>query len=257
MMETVPVVRTGLDVNNLGNGQNDGDSAVSPASASLSKHLFSSSAGGSTSAFLAPSNTLFISSQSQSKEQELRQQSQNQSRMPHLFNVSERQTLMLSDRQISTLVDGLLPPVCAISDWKQLYSLKCHGASLESLMKHMEGVRPPILLFVKDSKDAIFGVFSHDSWQVKSSFFGSSRTVVFTLFPHFKVYPSTGQNSFYMLANSQYLAVGGGNNHALWLDDNLRRGTSGPCATFDSPQLASEATFRIHSLEAWSFIAPQ
>jgi hypothetical protein len=88
---------------------------------------------------------------------------------------------------------------------------------------------------------------------------------VFTLHPHFRVYdiarsgsnaagkPSAA-NSFFQLATRDCIAVGGGDNFALWLDDALRNGSSRHCNTFNSPCLASAETFRCNEVEVWSFV---
>ena len=58
---------------------------------------------------------------------------------------------------------------------------------------------------------------------------------------------------YYMLAKSDQLAIGSGRRFALWLDSAFRDGSSGPCATFDSPMLSKKPQFKCFELECWGF----
>ena len=61
-------------------------------------------------------------------------------------------------------------------------------------------------------------------------------------------------NELFVLTDGSTLAVGGGGGGAaIMLDDELDAGTSAPCATFDSPCLASADCFRCVSVELWGF----
>ena len=62
-----------------------------------------------------------------------------------------------------------------------------------------------------------------------------------------------GEGRFYMLAKSDQLALGSGRRFALWFDASFRNGSSGPCATFDSPTLSKKPNFLCYDLECWHF----
>ena len=82
------------------------------------------------------------------------------------------------------------------------------------------------------------------AWRVHDSYFGLGTCFVFTLQPSFKVFPASGANQFFQLANNSAMALGGGDNFAIWIDEALRKGTSKHCDTFASPSLSSEEEFR-------------
>lgn len=162
---------------------------------------------------------------------------------------------LLTRLQLASIVSKL-PPVYAASDMRLLYSLDVDGAGLATFYQKVADWSP-LLLIVKDSQGYLMGAFCSDTWRPRSSYFGGKRTFVFTLYPKFKAYFSTEKNVFYQLATRSFIAVGGGDNHALWLDENFKSGSSGPSQTFGSPRLSGEASFRITNLQAYGFIPPQ
>lgn len=50
--------------------------------------------------------------------------------------------------------------------------------------------------------------------------------------------------------------MGGGGKFALFLDSMFERGSSGPCATYNSPCLASSDQFDVIVLEAYKLVSP-
>lgn len=59
-----------------------------------------------------------------------------------------------------------------------------------------------------------------------------------------------------MLANDEHIALGGGGgSFGLFLEDDFRSGTTGPCHTFDNTPLCSEEIFEVFCFEVWGFSA--
>ena len=54
-------------------------------------------------------------------------------------------------------------------------------------------------------------------------------------------------------STQDFIACGGGNNFALWLDESFMHGSSKPCETFNSPQLGSHPEFTVCAIEVWAF----
>ena len=52
------------------------------------------------------------------------------------------------------------------------------------------------------------------------------------------VFRWTKSNSHFQAGSGEFIAIGGGSHFALWLDEELHFGSSGPCETFGSPCLA-------------------
>ena len=56
----------------------------------------------------------------------------------------------------------------------------------------------------------------------------------------------------FQMATKDSLGLGGGGaGYALWLDGNLRTGTSMPCDTYNNTCLASSSKFEVAEIELW------
>ncbi len=66
-------------------------------------------------------------------------------------------------------------------------------------------------------------------------------------------YKWTEANHYFAIGKNDFIAVGGGNNFALWLDSELVHGSSKPCETFGCPVLASNPEFIVQAMEVWAF----
>lgn len=76
------------------------------------------------------------------------------------------------------------------------------------------------------------------------------------LAPRLRYYPWSYRNSYFLLACRDYLALGGGGHFGLFLDADLLRGSSGDCATFNSPTLGSRDDFAVLSCEVFALQPP-
>ena len=119
------------------------------------------------------------------------------------------------------------------------------------------------MLLVRDieSKEVV-GVFAAAPWDLtnKSGFFGTGETFVFRVsgenVSDVEKFSWSGANDFFQTCSPTHLGVGGGGNFALCLDSDLLHCTSGKCLTFaglEDRSLASKPSFRIDSIELWSF----
>jgi hypothetical protein len=57
-------------------------------------------------------------------------------------------------------------------------------------------------------------------------------------------YGWTQKNNYFMLANEDSIAMGGGGNFGIYLDCDLFGGTSGACETYGSPMLSGQEEFQ-------------
>jgi len=62
-------------------------------------------------------------------------------------------------------------------------------------------------------------------------------------------------NSFFVLAGNDFLGLGGGGSFALFLDGELKNGSTAPCATFNCPSLATQDDFLVYGFEVWSVVS--
>ena len=70
----------------------------------------------------------------------------------------------------------------------------------------------------------------------------------------FKSYPCSGKNDYCILGEPGFLSLGAGDGHyGLWMNENLSRGHSDPCPTFDNERLSDQGgKFGIIGLEVWA-----
>ncbi|VDK41115.1 unnamed protein product [Taenia asiatica] len=163
----------------------------------------------------------------------------------------------------------------------------CHTAGdakkMEAVAKHrtlssMQQNQPCILL-IKDTTDCLMGAYlsSHPRLS-RGVFYGTGETFVFHWTPSatslhegevltegstamapksgdlcFKKYPWSKKNSFFVSGEPEVLLIGCSNaRSALRIDENLNRGRSQVCETFDNPELTPSGDFFIHTIELWS-----
>jgi len=110
---------------------------------------------------------------------------------------------------------------------------------------------PCVLLFMRDHQKQIFGGFATDVWSDnKERYYGTAESFVFTCTP-LRVYKTTGENEFYMLTKSDFIAMGGGDSFSFKIDNTFTNGVSGYSQTYNSPCLASTKNFQCLEFEVW------
>merc|ERR1712127_723903 len=70
----------------------------------------------------------------------------------------------------------------------------------------------------------------------------------------FAQFPWSGKNNFFTRCTKNTLVFGSSEgDYAIWIPDNLLRGTSKPCETYMNPTLTREKDFEICDVELWAF----
>lgn len=160
------------------------------------------------------------------------------------------------------------PARCGASQWRLLYASTRDGTSLRTLYRKCHEVSGPCLLLVRDTVGAAFGCFTSDAWHQsqRGRHYGTGECFVFSLgaaqaaadvsderaMAGAAVFRWTKSNSHFQAGSGEFIAIGGGSHFALWLDEELHFGSSGPCETFGSPCLAGREEFIIERVEVWS-----
>ncbi|XP_055977504.1 TLD domain-containing protein 2 [Sorex fumeus] len=145
-----------------------------------------------------------------------------------------------------------LPPRVTGHSWSLGFCTWRDGFSLRNLYRQMEGRSGPVLLALRDEDGQMFGAFSSSGFRLSKSFYGTGENFLFSFSPQLKVFKWTGNNSFFVKGDSDSLMMGSSSGQfGLWLDGDLYRGGSHPCATFDNEVLAGREQFCVHELEAW------
>ncbi|WIA42767.1 hypothetical protein OEZ86_008708 [Tetradesmus obliquus] len=147
-----------------------------------------------------------------------------------------------------------LPPLHQGNPWLLIYSTARDGISLATMMRKAEKVAPSLLL-VRDAGGAVFGAYVTDAWRYAPRFYGTGESYVFQLEPQRLMWgwvnTPTLRNDFFQYVSHEGIGVGGAGHWAISLDEELLRGSSGPCDTFASPCLASREEFEILAVELW------
>jgi len=178
-----------------------------------------------------------------------------------------------SDRQILTeamrdTIWHALPARLRLRDWCLHYCFERDGAGLSQLFRKLKSLsrrsqHAGCILLVKDEDNGVCGAYASTPWEPQSGSFGTGETFVFS-FPGpvpGKVWHWERTDECFLMAgggDSGFLAVGGGDSEmgqgaALWLDHELRRGSSSPSFTFGSECLARKSMFNVLQVEVWVF----
>lgn len=156
---------------------------------------------------------------------------------------------LLSEEDIDKLSDHV--PSCT---WVLAYSTFQHGMSLKTLYYRLREVDTPVLLVVKDDKGFVFGVLAPMAPRMDSNFCGAGKSFFFACRPQYKIYPCSGKNAYYMTGDTSGLAFGcSEGTFGLWLDNDLYRGRSTACETYNSEMLSSSEDFFCVGVEVWTF----
>ena len=120
------------------------------------------------------------------------------------------------------------------------------------------------MIVISDDSNSVFGAFCNETLQTHSGFYGDGSCFLWKKQEsHFKFFPATGQNTYFVYTEPHCIAFGGGYSFSLfitrsgkfglWIDEALDHGHSTSCQTFMNEPLSKESEFRIQNMEIWSF----
>jgi hypothetical protein len=154
-----------------------------------------------------------------------------------------------------------LPRLNAFADWTLAYSSYNDGMSLSAMYRNLarKAKGSSCIMFVRDTKKHVFGVYTNEEWKNKGDkYYGSGESFMFKFKPTLRAYLWSGKNNYFMLGTDTHIMCGGGNGVAgLWMDEALIRGSSGATTTFNNDSLASSPDFKIDGVEVWTFVEPE
>lgn len=164
-------------------------------------------------------------------------------------------SLLLSEKTRGALY-VTLPALIQGRNWVLLYSTWRHGISLSTLYRRSMLCPGPSLLVVGDRKGAVFGGLVEAPLKPNEKRYqGTNNTFVFTNTPGQPViFRPTGVNRYFTLCSTEYLALGGGNHFALYLDSDLLYGSSSASDTYGNSCLAHTEDFEVKEIELWGFV---
>jgi hypothetical protein len=174
-----------------------------------------------------------------------------------------------------------IPDRISIKEPSIAFTIDEDGCSLRRFFSKTESLEPTILL-IKTSVGEVFGAYCSESWSNRlgresGTFFGNGETFLFSLKPKVQKYSwtdivsstpasptSAGQKSrklaraihssqLFMTATQNHIIIGSGNGSGIWLDEDLGRGKSERCDTFNNEPLSAAGDFTCIALEVIAF----
>uniref|UniRef100_A0A915JZJ3 Oxidation resistance protein 1 n=1 Tax=Romanomermis culicivorax TaxID=13658 RepID=A0A915JZJ3_ROMCU len=159
--------------------------------------------------------------------------------------------------------------------WILAYSTEQHGFGLSTLYRNMSLFNDlsPTLLVIRDKNQKIFGAIVSCPLKLSDAFYGSGESLLFTFVtaddqigaaavsasspfqtnPKLTIFHWTGCNRFVAKGDKDGLALGSGQgSFGIFLDDDLNRGRTRHCETFNNRPLTDE-NFFVADLEAFVF----
>lgn len=173
---------------------------------------------------------------------------------------------IMTPEQMANVASSGLPASLMFAKWTRLYCLQRDGDSFGGTFLRKVEKHERTLLVVQTTRGEIMGAYSNSKWEnqggsVGASFYGSALSCLFSLnndTQEIMVYKWTGKNRYIQVCDvySKLIAFGGGGKDGefgLCIEDDFRRGSTGPCETFDNPPLCEQDRFEIMNFEAWGF----
>lgn len=188
-----------------------------------------------------------------------------------------QRTCALEDRilteQSAKQLRRWMPSRCKFAtSWSLVYSSAQHGFSLNTLYTLCKSSQS-IMMVIRDDNGNIFGAFLSDSPKPQIGHFGTGECFLWkysrvnesestqiddTNSNTIQIYPSTGKNSYFIISEPEFLAIGcGDGKFGLLLDQDLFNGQTNTVPTFDNDILSSSRDFVCLGVEVWRFDTTQ
>jgi hypothetical protein len=167
-----------------------------------------------------------------------------------------------------------LPASVQIMTCHRLFALARDGDSFLSMI-HRCNAFNHTLLVIETVEGYILGGYTCFPWGKQAcstgpSYYGSGQSFLFASHPdgspiksqskELQIFAWTRENDFFQLCNvlDEKLAMGGGGNFGMVVQDNFSRGTTASCSTFGNPALIPlqtnvGGTFEVLNLEIYGF----
>ncbi|XP_037079867.1 TLD domain-containing protein 2-like [Pollicipes pollicipes] len=155
--------------------------------------------------------------------------------------------------EMASCVYKLLPARVEGHPWNLLFSTSEHGFSLKSLYRRAAEHECPMVLFVQDAEQHVFGAVSSDPIRMDPHYYGTGESFLFTFHPEFREFRWSGENQYFARGSLYGLEFGSGEGRSgLFLDEELYRGHTEPCRTYNNEPLTTSRDFLIHAVELWA-----
>eukprot|EP01052_Picozoa_sp_SAG31_P018556 SAG31_NODE_1319_length_8817_cov_1.857077_2_plen_230_part_00 len=163
---------------------------------------------------------------------------------------------VLTSESKRQMIVGALPPVLQVYEWRLLYQLSRHGASLSNLLRHAARAAPSLLIIRTLEKNTVVGGLAVRPWKTDGCWTGTGQSFVFTFAGGFHCYKWSRVGNLFQMSSQEALAIGGDGGYAIRVDNALLQVTCAQCDTFGNPNLlgADGVTVQtVAELELWTF----
>lgn len=186
----------------------------------------------------------------------------------------EESKFLLSQQQMNTLREHILPPSIQIRPWKRIYSLARDGDSFVAFQKLVGEWNKTrfghntILVVKTNARELIGGYADVPFLETKQQPSGAGAgTCLFKLVGEEIIVYGKGNGGVKRVvfdATRRFIAFGGGasdgsqdDGFGLSLEDGFLRGTTAHCQAFGNEPLVSGDVFEVIDVEVWGFVYGQ
>ena len=163
--------------------------------------------------------------------------------LPEFKAVAQEPSRIFDDAMMHVLTFHL-PAMVRLHAWKKLFAIDRDGYSSLTFFDKLEDNEYTIVA-IKDTKGYIFGAFCTEQWATSSKFYGDGYSFVFTFRDgdDLEIYPATGEDELYQIADSDGIIIGGTNSSssskraALSIFNHFGEGHSGESVTYNNERL--------------------
>jgi len=162
---------------------------------------------------------------------------------------------VIQDEQFE-IIWSWLPKRYCIKDPILLYDTDTKGYSLRNLLSSVSSESPTLLIIKSADGKGVFGAFISHEWVKHSKFYGDRQCFLWRMLPEPQRYGwEEGCLDLFMLIETSYVHIGGGNGCGIRFDDEINRGVTEPCDTFKNPPLTVDGStdFVVAALEIYGF----
>ncbi|VDM41610.1 unnamed protein product [Toxocara canis] len=178
-------------------------------------------------------------------------------------------TSQIVSAEVATAIMCSLPSRFQLETPQLLFRLSDDGSSFTQLWAKIDEVEQT-LFAIEASSGEVFGAYCSASWaercdiheRARSRYFGTGESFVWKVDAktgRVCIYPWVGSGSIqavncpqmFMAADDKSIVIGSGGGDAIAIRDELFKGISSACTTFDSPPLVNGREFVISQLEVF------
>lgn len=167
--------------------------------------------------------------------------------------VMESESDIITQEQ-ANFIDQNLPSYLRANMWINIYSNVRHGKSYRTMLRQSNN-KGPVIILLQDKNGSIFGGYYSADLNVKDRFVGNGESFLFkfTGKDDFKVWPATGENEFFCRCDNDCIMMGSDPFAGFYIDNELKKGSSNICKTFNNEQLSYNSQFLLRKQEIWGF----